>query len=190
MNSGAQEFAIEEVELKDLEELYRLELECFGEEDSYSKLTLKILLMDPRSVAFKAVTRNGLVAGFAIARIEEIPGKTIGRIYTLNVDPRFRRRGLAKALMRRIEEECAAHGCMELVLEVAVDNRPALELYKSLGFEMVRVLRNYYGPGRHAYQARKVLGESIIGVDGGVSRDAPSREDIRGKSRDELGGDS
>ncbi|MCS7132845.1 MAG: GNAT family N-acetyltransferase [Nitrososphaeria archaeon] len=155
------EFVIKGVEIGDLKALHRLELECFGR-DAYSELVLKLLLMDSRSIALKAITGGGSIAGFVIGRLERVEGRPVGRIYTISVDPLFRKRGVAKALMRRLEDELAARGCVEAVLEVAVDNYPALKLYESLGFEFTGILRNYYGPGRHAYRARKTLSESII----------------------------
>ncbi len=154
-------FRIERAGLEDLAEIYRLEVKCFGG-DAYSRLTLRSLLRDSRSISFKAVMDDGSLAGFVIGRLENIGGKYVGRIYTLNVDPRFRRKGIAKALMKKVEREFLAWRCSEVVLEVAVDNHPALELYRSLGFELTRILKDYYGPGRHAYQARKLLSESII----------------------------
>ncbi|RLG08853.1 MAG: N-acetyltransferase [Thaumarchaeota archaeon] len=158
---ASPEFRIERAGPGDLRELHELEVKCFGK-DAYSKATLRFLLTDSRCISFKAVMDDGSLAGFIIGRLENIGGKTVGRIYTINVDPRFRRIGIAKALMKKIEAEFAAWGCVEIILEVAVDNRPALELYKSLGFKFTRLLKDYYGPGRHAYEAKKLLSESII----------------------------
>lgn len=59
-------------------------------------------------------------------------------------DPRFRRRGAARALL------VAAIGCARagrarlLVLEVRASNHPAIALYRSEGFEVARVRRDYY----------------------------------------------
>ncbi|TVT17739.1 GNAT family N-acetyltransferase [Amycolatopsis acidiphila] len=52
----------------------------------------------------------------------------------LAVRPQHRRRGLARALMAATGEWAAGRGATECVLQVAVDNAPALALYEALGF--------------------------------------------------------
>ncbi len=55
-------------------------------------------------------------------------------ISRLAVRPEHRRRGLAKALMAASGAWAAERGAAECVLQVAVDNAPALALYEALGF--------------------------------------------------------
>jgi N-acetylglutamate synthase len=55
-------------------------------------------------------------------------------IARLAVRPEHRRRGLAKALMAACGPWAATRGATRCVLQVAVDNEPALALYESLGF--------------------------------------------------------
>ena len=62
----------------------------------------------------------------------------IKRIY---VQPQYRRRGLATALIRALEEDVLRCGRHKLILETAVDTTSAHELYLSLGYR----LRDYYG---------------------------------------------
>ncbi|HKS46035.1 MAG TPA: GNAT family N-acetyltransferase [Amycolatopsis sp.] len=52
----------------------------------------------------------------------------------LAVRPEFRRRGLATALMAACGSWAAERNAAACVLQVAVDNAPALELYRRLGF--------------------------------------------------------
>ncbi len=62
----------------------------------------------------------------------------IKRIY---VRPEYRRRGVATALIRALEENAAATGCRKLILETAVDTTGSHQLYLSLGYKQ----RAYYG---------------------------------------------
>lgn len=62
----------------------------------------------------------------------------IKRIFVL---PQFRRRGVAGALIRALEENVAATGRRKLILETAVDTSGSHALYFSLGYQ----LRDYYG---------------------------------------------
>lgn len=69
-----------------------------------------------------------------------IDGETaeIKRIY---VRETYRRRGVAGALIRTLEESVAATGRKKLILETAVDTTGSHQLYLSLGYK----LRDYYG---------------------------------------------
>ncbi|WP_414676714.1 GNAT family N-acetyltransferase [Mesorhizobium sp.] len=52
---------------------------------------------------------------------------------SINVDPGYRRRGIATALLIRFEHEAAATGCLDLELGCLPQN-PARRLYESLGY--------------------------------------------------------
>jgi ribosomal protein S18 acetylase RimI-like enzyme len=58
-------------------------------------------------------------------------------IAQLAVDPSYRRRGLARALVEEASRRAGAAGCWRVTLLVADDNTAALDLYRSLGFEPV-----------------------------------------------------
>ena len=141
---------------EDLEEIYKVELECFGA-DAYGKWVYRWLLSDVRTIFLKAVDKDGAIAGFVAGRCERTQGRLVGKIYTLNVKREFRGRGLARELMEALEEEFRKRGCKETVLQVAVDNKPAVNLYLKLGYKITRRLPNYYKRGRDAYEARKSL---------------------------------
>jgi ribosomal protein S18 acetylase RimI-like enzyme len=55
----------------------------------------------------------------------------------LVVDPAYRRRGLARALVEDVSRRAGAAGCWRVTLLVAEDNAPARDLYAALGFEPV-----------------------------------------------------
>ena len=44
-----------------------------------------------------------------------------------------------------------------MVLEVRVGNEPAIRLYRSLGLEIVDLIRGYYSDGEDAYVMRAPL---------------------------------
>jgi ribosomal-protein-alanine N-acetyltransferase len=152
----ARSIRIEQASLEDLETLYELERICFGR-NAYSKQFLRLLLVDPSSIPLKAVTEKGELVGSAIGRVEKIGSQVVGHVYTLDVRPDFRRRGVGAALLKSLENEFRKLGCERAILEVAVDNEPAIRLYKLLGYTFTSSLRDYYGRGRDAYRAEKNL---------------------------------
>lgn len=59
-----------------------------------------------------------------------------GWIYALAVMPSHRRRGIASALMRVIEQRLAALGCGKLNLQVRASNSAVVAFYQALGFAL------------------------------------------------------
>lgn len=57
----------------------------------------------------------------------------------------YRRRGIARALIKALFEECRARSCGVVYLEVASRNDAAVSLYKSLGFAPYGTRPRFYG---------------------------------------------
>ena len=72
------------------------------------------------------------IAGFVVAHPIR---RKYGRILTLDIVPQARRSGLATQLMNACEDRLRSLGCNEVYLETAVDNEPALRLYRKLGMK-------------------------------------------------------
>jgi len=65
-------------------------------------------------------------------------------ILSLGVAPRWRRRGIAQALLQTAIAEAARRGLPSVVLEVAIDNDAAGDLYAAAGFIAVGRRARYY----------------------------------------------
>jgi [ribosomal protein S18]-alanine N-acetyltransferase len=65
-------------------------------------------------------------------------------ILSLGVAPHWRRRGVARTLLQAAAEEAQRRGLPSIVLEVAVDNEPAFDLYIGIGFATVGRRARYY----------------------------------------------
>ena len=93
---------------------------------------------------------EGGVAGFMVWR-ETCPGET--EILNLAVQARFRRRGVAVALLRSVIR--ARPG--EIFLEVRESNQGARRLYQSLGFEETGTRPEYYEEPPEAAIVMRIL---------------------------------
>ena len=80
-----------------------------------------------------------------------------GDIMTIAVDPKFRRTGIAKEMIARLESWAAARGAIAMMLEGDVSNENAIALYAKLGYETLNIRKNYYGYGRDAQIMRRGL---------------------------------
>ena len=64
----------------------------------------------------------------------------------------------------------AERGAKEIYLEVRVSNFPAINLYRKLGYEVVRRIRGYYADGEDAYvMSWKVTDENLKRIERLVS---------------------
>jgi [ribosomal protein S18]-alanine N-acetyltransferase len=65
-------------------------------------------------------------------------------VLTIGVDPASQGRGVGRALLAALIDAARQRRCADLLLEVRADNRPALRLYESYGFERIARRRGYY----------------------------------------------
>jgi ribosomal protein S18 acetylase RimI-like enzyme len=95
-------------------------------------------------------TLGGDVAGTAQLDLDSMPSKRHhAEVSKVLVDPRFRRVGVARALMREIELRAAEEGRWLLTLDTAGDAAEAL--YRSLGYALGGTLPLY---ARDAFEDR------------------------------------
>lgn len=113
-----------------------LEVECFSE--PWSERSLREELSNPLARVWVAV-RDKKVLGYAGMRC------VAGEAYINNVAvfPRYRRQGIARALMNQLIGQARAD-CEFITLEVRASNEAALVLYHGLGFEVKGLRRDFY----------------------------------------------
>ncbi len=145
-----RECVIRGVEEPDLQEVVRVEFWSFPY--PFENEVLAILYLAWRKYFFIAECL-GKVVGYVAGR----PEGSWGHVVSIAVMPRWRGRGLGKALMLALEEAFASDGLMNTYLEVATWNRDAIALYKRLGYVVAGVMGQYYPDGSDAYVMVKRL---------------------------------
>jgi len=131
------EYVIVPMERAHLDQLERLERECFSV--PWSRNLLEEELYDPQASFIVAEDGEGGVLGYAGLHVvlDE------GYIDNIAVEPAARRHGVASALLDvfcRFGQEHLAF----LTLEVRSSNAPAMALYQKMGFSQVGRRRDYY----------------------------------------------
>lgn len=58
-----------------------------------------------------------------------------GSAYYLGVHPDYRGRGIANALINRLEKKLIARGCPKIQIMVREDNDTVVEMYEKLGYD-------------------------------------------------------
>ncbi len=142
---------LSDCEIRELEKLERL---CFSLRECYDFRTLRLF-----------VSQNGI--GILRYYEESLPDRPLvafhlfdclaAELITLDVHPDFRRRGLATQLLKMSLQKLRSLGHTYAFCQIGVNNQPSLALHAKFGFRPWRVLKNYYGPGWHAYLLKAPL---------------------------------
>ena len=94
----------------------------------------------------------------AVSSVAVIDGKIVGflavrtltglehEVLNIAVAPEWRRRGIAKCLIKKALSELAG----SVFLEVRASNAPALRFYRSMGFQVAGERKHYYGHPRES----------------------------------------
>lgn len=142
----------------DLRTLFALDEVCFEPPFRFSERAMK-QFAEARN-ALTVVAENearGEIAGFCIAHVERARKGLVAYVVTLDVAPQFRRQGLARTMLQRIEEQAFEVDCDAVELHVSIENHGAIAFYETEGYERSNMVKSFYGLGRHAFVYRKTL---------------------------------
>jgi len=115
-------------------------------------------------ISFVAEDHKGRIVGYVLAKIDEPSeeGKNEeihGHVNSISVLRSYRRLGLAKKLMLLSQEAMSSiYKASYVSLHVRKSNKAAIALYRdTLGFEVAKVEKKYYGDGEDALSMRLSL---------------------------------
>ena len=142
--------------LVDLDDLVALEQACFPPSQAYDREQY-VYALGPAKAVNVVLEEAGTIVGYVGAFHHR--AQRAGHVITLNVHPKERRRGHGARLMAACEQALAALGMARVVLEVNVDNAPAVRLYESMGYERVGEIADYYEgyPNNDAFVYERTL---------------------------------
>lgn len=108
-------------------------------------------------------------------------------LMTIGVGKAYQRQGIAAALLQVLVDEAKRQGASRMLLEVRVDNDPALALYQRFGFERMGLRKRYYQPeGIDAYTMSLDLKPRVVGFAASQTASADI-EDITSKQTEKNG---
>lgn len=144
----------------DLPALVEMEVALFGA-GAWSALALEEELTGPGRWYVGAVV-DGRLVGYAGLWFDGDDAQ----VMTVGTHRDFQGRGIGGLLLDALLGHAREVGAGCVLLEVRVDNEPALRLYESAGFERLGVRRGYYQPeNKDAWTMRLVLGAPREGAD-------------------------
>jgi ribosomal-protein-alanine N-acetyltransferase len=125
---------------QDFDELWRIDQQCFAEGIAYSRGELASYIR--RSRAFTLIAeQDRTIAAFIVA---ESDPTGIGHILTIDVRPALQHAGIGSQLLKLTEENLQKQRCRSVLLEVAVNNLPAIAFYKRHGYDVLETIPRYY----------------------------------------------
>ena len=142
---------IRRAEPRDLAQIVQIEGLCFPDETAFPPGMFAYLIR--YAVALVACEPEDKILGFVMG----YTSGNAGAVYTLDVHPSHRRRGIGTALIKALEKKLFQKGAKAIRLEAAIEKPAALELYSKAGYQERELVRNYYGRGKHAVRMWKKL---------------------------------
>ena len=122
---------------QEIEEIARLEQEIFP--DPWSMTALRDT-WNQKQAQILGAWLDGQMAGYVIVYFAADESE----IARIAVDEKFRRQGVAGALLDEMERVLAGKGIVRLMLDVRKSNAAALRFYLSRGFKEDGVRKNFY----------------------------------------------
>ena len=97
-------------------------------------------LSDPSTPADGACDARRRIAGFALVRLVADESELL----TIAVDPKWRSKGVGRALLDAVFADLMLSPAKKMFLEVEAGNLPAIKLYEKLGFSTISSRKGYY----------------------------------------------
>jgi len=136
-------YKIRRAEASDLLGVCAVERTCFR--DPYPSEALNDLIKDHQDHFFVA-SDHGEIVGYAVASANAAQG----HVFSIAVDPRHRRGGIATALLSAVTVRLAEEGVECMQLEVRRGNTGAIAFYEQAGYRVSALVRHYYADGEDA----------------------------------------
>ena len=116
-----------------------LSIEELNSDYPWTQLQFTTSLENTNNLCY-SLNLNGKTIGYLIAML----AKDSSDILNIGIDPDFQRKGHGTALLKHLIEELRKRDIDEILLEVRVGNKSAIQFYKKQGFEEISVRKNYY----------------------------------------------
>jgi len=129
--------------MDDVKEVFRINRASFTT-DAWSRDAIEREFRLPYSVRY-VLELEGKVIGYCVIWL--IKGEAF--IMSFAVDPQHRGKGYGKFFMREVIKDLSGNAEVFL-LDVRKSNLPAIRLYRSLGFSVVRERAKFYSDGENA----------------------------------------
>ncbi|PMB77169.1 MAG: ribosomal-protein-alanine N-acetyltransferase [Fervidicoccus fontis] len=145
-------FSIESASMRDLKEVYEIELSSFPRYPYSISVLVSFLTLFPE--LFLIARHEERIVGYIAGFMEK---EDRGHIASIAVRQEYRGRGIGRKLLEEEENKMRNLNVKEVVLEVSENNEVAIRLYTSMGYKKIKRVKNYYPDGSAAFIMKKTL---------------------------------
>lgn len=149
------EYLIRSAKRSDLAGICEIENSSFTE--PYPRFLLSRLLHDHSGNFLVAESKEGRLVGYCVASTDQ----SSAHLISVAVSPHRRRIKIGTGLMETLMEHLIDRGIEDIWLELKLENKQALGLYRKLGFRKASLVPNYYSDGSDALRMHKILRPTI-----------------------------
>lgn len=167
---------LREMKKEDIDEVYKINKKSFTT-DAWSREAIEREFNLSYSLRF-VLEKDGKVIGYCFLWL--IKGEAF--LMTFALSPEHRGKGIGRIFLERIIERLKGKAQV-LQLDVRKSNLPAIRLYRSLGFKIVRERPKFYSDGENALLMELELDK--IGSDEGDKREEAPPPDKGGRYKEE-----
>jgi ribosomal-protein-alanine N-acetyltransferase len=147
---------LREYRREDLHAIFKLDEACFGLPFRFTLAAMRNFAESRRALTVVA-EREDAIVGFCIAHVERGLRRSVGYVVTLDVSADARRQGLARRMLKTIEEQAREKRCDEMALHVSIENASAIAFYERARYVRSHTAEGFYGRGLDAFVYRKPL---------------------------------
>lgn len=142
--------------IPDIAEMLEIQRQVYGGQVPWNEEVFRKELSQKKAHLYLVVRYHDELVAFAGIDLERNPKQA--HITNIAVLPQYQGRKIGTMLMELLLTQAQDAGCHLVSLEVATKNQVAQQLYRTLGFRVVKVQINYYLPeGEDAYLMEKEL---------------------------------
>jgi ribosomal-protein-alanine N-acetyltransferase len=149
---GGDYYVCRPISIADTEELHVLDKLCFSDQHAFTEGYFFLLFLHDRAFGWALLDGDMIIAFIMVTK-----KRNVANIATIDIHPRYRRRGMASALIELAERELIEQDVKVCSLQVDIRNIAAIRLYHSLGYSKARRISGYYAGDGDAYLMRKQL---------------------------------
>lgn len=133
---------IRQLRRKDLPTIMQMEADAFPLDAYTLRMMEESISDDPES--FLVAEVDGVIVGYIMGYTRN----GTAHISSMAVSKNWRSQGIGRAMLEHVLEYFEDMGSHEAVLEVRPNNEPAIYLYESTGFELHKIIPDYYDSDR------------------------------------------
>lgn len=127
-----------------LDQIVEFETSIFKNNEPFSRRRLRYLLTSSNS-AFFVILHKRVPVGYGIALRSFLRGGTVkGRIYSIGLLSKWKRKGLGRVLLSYLEKWLKEQGASYITLETRVGRGGAIKFFEAMGYSISEPLPNYY----------------------------------------------